>query len=552
MPVSRGVKAGIVGTVFAGMLGVAGFGAYNIYTALDGGGGGGSGNGGTSSVDAAATQAPLTAKQAADTADDFLGAWTRGDIAAAAKLTDAAGQATTSLTDFRTNAHVTALRATASTRSAAQVASNTVPFTVDATVTYQGLTDRWTYGSWLQVSRGQDGKPAVHWVSGVLHPGLQDGETIVTGRAKTPDLEIRDRDGVVMTADKYPSLAGIFGDFKARYGTKVDGGTPGVETYVEDTATGTEKQTLNVLRKGKGARLDTTLDAHLQAAAEKAVAGKDQAGVTALDADTGGVLAVAFSPPGGFDTPLLAQVAPGSTFKVVTAAALLERNMTPSSPAPCKNGDNYHYGRAYRNDGGMNNPGADLDWDFKRSCNTGFIKQAGKLGGSGLVDTAAQFGLTQSWNVGTAVTDPSVPGGTDDELTSEMIGQGQLKMSPLIMASVAATARTGDFHQPRFVSPALIGKPLAKAAGIPSATSRQLRTMMHDTVVSGTAAGPMSGFGPDSGAKTGSAEIDGAANPNGWFLAYSGHVTAAALVVGGGHGNTSAGPIVAAVLRAAR
>lgn len=550
MPVSRGVKTGIIGTVFAGMLGAAAFGAYDMYSALDGGGGGG-GGGGTSSADTAATQAPLTVKRVADTADDFLGAWTRGDIAAAARLTDSADQAARSLTDFRTDAHVTAVRATASTRSAAQTASDTVPFTVDATVTYQGLTDHWTYGSSLQVSQQSDGRPAVHWLSGVLYPGLRDGEAIVTGQAKAPDLDIRDRNGVVMTPDRYPSLAGLFGDFRNRYGTKVDGGTPGIETYIEDPATGTEKQTLNVLRKGRGARLDTTLDAHLQEAAEKAVAGKSQSGVTALDADTGGILAVAYSPADGFDTPLLAQVAPGSTFKVVTAAALLERNMTPSSSAPCKNGANYHNGRAYRNDGGMNNLSADLDWDFTNSCNTGFITQAGKLRGNGLVDTAAQFGLTQSWNVGTAVTDPSVPGGTDDELTSEMIGQGQLKMSPLIMASVAATARTGDFHQPRIVSPDLIGKPIAKATGISSTTSRQLRTMMHDTVVNGTASRPMRGFGPDSGAKTGSAEIDGAASPNGWFLAYSGHVSAAALVVGGGHGNTSAGPIVAAVLRAA-
>jgi hypothetical protein len=530
------------------MFGVAGFGAYNIYTALDGGGSGGSG--GTHAGATSAPPKPLTARQVADTASDFLSAWTQGDIPAAARLTDARDQATASLTGLRTDGHVTAVEAIASTRSAAQIASNTVPFTVDATVSYQGLTDHWTYGSSLTVSHGPGGKPAVHWAPAVLHPDLKAGETVVTGPAKAPDLEVRDRDGVVMTADKYPSLARIFDDFRKRYGAKLHGGTPGIETYIEDPATGTQGLTLDVLRKGKGARLDTTLDAHLQAAAEKAVAGKDKAGVTAVDADTGGILAVAYSPATGQDWALLDKAAPGSTFKVVTSAALLERNMTPTSAAPCRNGANYLTGRAYHNDGGMNNPGADLDWDFRNSCNTGFITQAGRLGPSGLLDTAGQFGLTQGWNVGTPANDPHVPGGTDDELTSEMIGQGQLEMTPLVMASVAATARTGDFHQPRIVDPALINGPIAKAPGISSAVSHELRRMMHDTIASGTASGVMSGFGSDSGAKTGSAEVDGAANPNGWFCAYSGHVAAAAVVHGGGHGNASAGPIVAAVLRA--
>ena len=73
--------------------------------------------------------------------------------------------------------------------------------------------------------------------------------------------------------------------------------------------------------------------------------------------------------------------------------------------------------------------------------------------------------------------------------------------------------------------------------------------MMRGAITSGTA-GAMSGFGPDSGAKTGSAEIDGQDTTNGWFAAYAGHVAAAAVVHDAGHGNTTAGPMVAAVLRA--
>ncbi|MBM9505053.1 penicillin-binding transpeptidase domain-containing protein [Actinacidiphila acididurans] len=544
------MKIGIVSTVFAGMIGVAGFGAYNIVSAVGSSGGGGSGSSsGAQASSTPTTQAPLTAKQVTDTAADFLTAWSQGDLAGAAKFTDASATATQDLTGFRTGAHVTAVQAMASTRSTTEAASDTVPFTVDATISYQGLTDHWTYASSLTVGHGPDGKPAVRWAPSVLNPALTEGDSIVTGSAKAPELEVRDRNGVVMTEAQYPSLTRIFDDFRNRYGDKLSGGTPGIETYIQ-TSAGEQGKTLEILRKGRGARLNTTLDAHVQAAAERAVAGKTQAGVTAVDADTGGILAVAYSPAEGVDWALQDDVAPGSTFKVVTAAALLQHGMTPGSSAPCRNGANYGYGKPYRNDNGMNNASATLDWDFALSCNTGFILQAGRLGSDGLVATAAQFGLTQRWNVGTPVEQPAVPGGSGDELTSEMIGQGQLQMSPLIMASVAATARTGDFHQPRIVPSHLIDGPLAHAAGIPNTTSHQLRSMMHSAISYGTAAGVMSGFGSDSGAKTGSAEIDGAANPNGWFLGYSGHVAAAAVVQGGGHGNASAGPIVAAVLRA--
>lgn len=549
MPMSRGVRIGIVGTVCAGMFGVAGFGAYNIYTALDGGGGGGGGSDTTHA--ASSTPAPLSAKDVANTAADFLTAWSRGDVPAAAELTDAAGDATRELTGFRTAAHVTAVQAAPSTQSATQATTHTVPFTVHATISYAGLTDQWTYGSWLTVTHGPDGKPAVKWASSVLHPDLAAGDSIVTGRARTPDLEITDRHGVVMTPEQYPSLARIFADFRTRYAAKLSGGTPGIETYVR-TAAGSEGKTLEVLKKGKSTKLRTTLDARLQAAGEKAVAGQDKAGVTAVDTGTGGILAAAYSPPSGYDWALQDKAAPGSTFKIVTAAALLESGMSPSSPAPCRNGANYDNGKAYRNDNGMNNAGATLEWDFAMSCNTGFISQAGRLGGSGLVDAAARFGLTQEWNVGTPTPQgqPNVPGGTGDELTSEMIGQGQLLMSPLVMASVAATASTGHFLQPLIVDRGMIDGPVATAPGISSRTSGQLRQMMRSTIRYGTASRVMSGFGPGSGAKTGSAEVDGAVNPNGWFTAYSGHIAAAAVVHGGGHGNTSAGPIVAAVLRA--
>ncbi len=549
MPVARGVKIGIVGAVFAGMVGVAGFGAYNIYTSLDGSGGGGSGgrSGASDTAPAAAVNtSPPSAKEVADTASAFLTAWSAGDTAKAAALTDSVQTATTALDGYRTAARVGTVTATPGVPAAATPTK--VPFTVNAVVTYQGVSRPWRYDSSLTVARAASGHPAVAWSASVLQPALADGDTLVTGPAATPDLEFLDRNDHVMTAAQYPSLAGIFAKMRTSYTDKLTGGTPGVDTYVHK-ADGSQGATLFVLKKGVGRKLHTTLDATVQAAAEQAVKGKPHAGVTALDTDSGEILAIANSPAAGFDYAMNSSVAPGSTFKIVTAAALLHSGMTRTSPAPCVNGTGMPDHRAYHNDSGVpDKKSADLDWDFAVSCNTGFITQAGRLGSSGLRDTAADFGLTQPWNVGTPCTDPDVPGGADDELTSEMIGQGQLRMSPLIMASVAATARDGSFHQPRIVAKSLLSGPVATAPGVSPGVSSQLRKMMHSVIGYGTGVGVLSGA--DAGAKTGSAEVDGQAATNGWFTAFRGHVAAAAIVVDAGHGNSSAGPIVASVLRA--
>jgi hypothetical protein len=551
VPVARSVKVGIVGGVFTAMVGVAGVGAYNIYTGLDGGGG--SGTPGVRSQAAAAdptTRAPLTGKEITATAGSFLAAWSSGDTAAAAALTNSPATAASDLEAYTTGAHI------GSVKTAPGAATpGGERFTVTARIAYSGRNSTWTYGSSLTVARNSAGDPAVAWSASVLNPGLASGDTLLTSTRDAPDLEVTDRAGNVLTGDGYPSLARIIADLKQRYGDRLTGGTPAIGTWVRK-ADGSDGPMLHVLRKGTGMRLRTTLDATLQSAAEKAVSGRNGAGVTALDTRSGAVLAVAYSPADGVDLALMEDSAPGSTFKIVTAAALLDSGMTPSSTAPCKADDNYANGRMYHNDSPtLHKADATLAWDFAQSCNTGFIRQAGRLGSNGLKNTAAKFGLTREWSVGTPTLDgrPDMPDSSaPDELTSEMIGQGELGMSPLVMASVAATAASGDFHQPLIVDRGLVEGPVATASGLSSRTTGYLRQMMRGAITDGTASGVMSGFGPGSGAKTGSAEVSGQSTTNGWFAAYAGHVAAAAVVHDAGHGNTTAGPIVAAVLRAGR
>ncbi|MEU0604029.1 penicillin-binding transpeptidase domain-containing protein, partial [Streptomyces sp. NPDC006393] len=200
---------------------------------------------------------------------------------------------------------------------------------------------------------------------------------------------------------------------------------------------------------------------------------------------------------------------------------------------------------------------ASLSDSFSRSCNTAFVKLTDDLadrGGSDALTREAQdrFGLGRdNWKSGIPSFDGSVPAVTGPDQAANMIGQGQVQMSPLNMASVTATAMTGRFRQPVLVSPQLDDRELATARGLPASTVAQLRQMMNRTATSGTAAVAMSGLRGRIGAKTGSAEVDGQAKSNSWFTGYRNDVAAAAMTQEGGHGGDAAGPIVAAVLRAA-
>ena len=89
-------------------------------------------------------------------------------------------------------------------------------------------------------------------------------------------------------------------------------------------------------RGGRRGRL-TTLDARVQAAAEEALAGRtDEAALVAVQPSTGDVLAVANRPvESTYDRALEGTYAPGSTFKVVSTAALLRAGLGVGETVKC-------------------------------------------------------------------------------------------------------------------------------------------------------------------------------------------------------------------------
>ncbi|XVV35618.1 penicillin-binding transpeptidase domain-containing protein [Streptomyces sp. CA-100214] len=544
----RRTAPAVIGGVAAVVVAGAGFGAYAMF-------GGESGTEDDARTKSAAADevksGPLTAAEITSTAQGFLTAWQKGDTAGAAAATDDAEAAAALLAGYAKDARIKDVTLTAGTP-----AGEKVPFSVKGTVAHGKTTAPLAYDSALTVvRRAGDGEPRVDWHAAVVHPELKDGDKLVTGEAGDPPVKALDRNGAEITAAKYPSLGSVLDGLREKYGDKA-GGTPGIELRVvrgkESKAAKVADKTLLELSKGTPGTLKTTLDPALQAVAEKQVDGKERASVVALRASTGEVLAVA-NGGHGFNTAFQGSLAPGSTMKVVTASMLIEKNLASMDKKhPCPKYFTYG-GWKFQNDDKFEIKDGTFKASFARSCNTAFISQAPKLKDDDLTRQAKEvFGLSMNnWSVGVSTFDGSVPVQSNAQMGASLIGQGGVRMNPLNMASVSATVKSGGFHQPYLVAPSVDGRALATASRTMSAgTLAQLRELMSYTAAYGTAAEAMAGVSGDVGAKTGSAEVDGQKQPNGWFTAYRGDVAAAGVVQQGGHGGETAGPLVAALLKA--
>ena len=540
----NGAKAAIVGGVFAVMVGGAGYGAYNIVSAV-------SGDSGSARTKAETKTGPPSGDEVEETSKKFFAAWEKGQAATAAAQTNNATVARDLLVAYGGQAHITKVRITPGTP-----AGTTVPFSVAATVSYEGRSKPLAYKSELTVVRGKTtGKALVDWQPAVVHPELKAGDTLVTGEAASPPIEAVDRNGVVLTKEKYPSLGPVLDTLRDRYGDKA-GGTPGVELAIRHESENAGDTSLATLAKGKAGQLRTTISANAQAAAEKAVTRFAESSVVAVKPSTGEVLAVANHRKDAFNAAFEGEVAPGSTMKIITAAMLMDNGVTSmNGPAPCPATATWQ-SQTFKNLTGMEpNEGATLANSFMRSCNTAFVKLVDEkpLTDESLTAEAQErFGLGKgNWKTGIVSFDGSVPASGGPNRAANALGQGDVQLNPLNMASVTATAITGTFRQPYLVSPKLDDRQLATARGLQSGTVAQLKQMMRLTATApgGTATQAMSGLGGDIGAKTGSAEVDGQETSNSWFTGFRNDIAAAAMTEQGGHGGDAAGPIVAAVLR---
>jgi cell division protein FtsI/penicillin-binding protein 2 len=322
-------------------------------------------------------------------------------------------------------------------------------------------------------------------------------------------------------------------------------GTPGGTVTMRDKKTKlTVKQVFNQPGKA-GTPVKTTLDLTLQRKAERAVAtSRLPVSLVAVQASTGQILATANGPGvTSYNRAFLGRYAPGSTFKIVTSAALLGHGFTSATPVNCTNTVTV-LGKTFKNYDALAPYGrGSLQRAFEQSCNTAFISNHGRLPADGMVKAAAMFGFGQEYKLPISAYGGTVPAPKDEvDKAASMIGQGTVTASPLQMALVAAAVKTGRASKPVLVP----GKDPAgpSAAPLPSATASALRVMMRTTVLRGTAHGLQSSG--QVSAKTGTAEVvsKGKVVTNGWMVGFRGDVAFAVIVEGGASGAKAAGPIV--------
>ncbi|MFI5531610.1 penicillin-binding transpeptidase domain-containing protein [Kitasatospora sp. NPDC051853] len=550
------MKIGI-GVVGAGMLGVAGLGAYNIYGSLSDGNV--SAEPKTRTVVAEAPAADL----AATGAKAFLEAWAKGDYEAAGKLTDKPDTANSELRTFQDRLKPSAITLTpggapaaASSASPAPSAPsgspsaaadpNSVPLTFKAKVEFAGTATAWTYEGRLNLVKMSDGKAAVQWASSVLNPKLKPGELPDVKPITAKVTGVVDRKGRKLNS---PTLNGLLATIKPAEVNPGDAGSGVVVTK----ANGSQETLFTITEPKPGPPAKVTLDATLQAEAEKAVqaasdGGKLPASLVAIEPTTGNILAIANAPATGQNRAFLAAIAPGSTMKVVSVAAFLEAGVKPDDVVACPETLNVS-GRTFKNDFTGDRSDYKLSQDFAQSCNTAMIKKGQEVLKNGDMENLARdaFGIGPTWKTGLPLAPASapVPNGAT-ERAAQMIGQGKITMNALTMASVSATVQNGTFKQPILV-PGYEQQTAART--LSPATLNGLRQMMNLTATQGTAADVMRGITANAGAKTGTAQVDGQKDDNSWFTAYRGNLAVAAEVGGGGHGAAAAGPAAAAVLK---
>lgn len=292
-----------------------------------------------------------------------------------------------------------------------------------------------------------------------------------------------------------------------------------------------------------GIPLQTTLLPEVQAAAEAALEGVLQpAALVAVDSRTGAILAVASRP---LEQPLNRAFAgrypPGSTFKTVTAEAVLATGVGVESRVVCPP-TVVAGGRPFRNFEGEAFGETRLRVAFAHSCNTTFVMLAAALKPGALEAAARRFGFDVPYQPGLPSPGASFPPPRDAvEQAAAAIGQGRVLATPLHMASVAAAAESGRWSAPFLVADSEKGPSATLAAG----TRAPLRTLMRAVVTegSGKAAASIEGMA----GKTGTAEFGTGTPPatHAWFIGFHHGIGFSVLVEGGGVGGRVAVPIAA-------
>jgi peptidoglycan glycosyltransferase len=345
------------------------------------------------------------------------------------------------------------------------------------------------------------------------------------------------------------------------------------EKYHDDELIGNESEFTSILdelrgRQQEGNDIVTNIDPEAQRIALEGLENAGFGAVVAIEPSTGRVRALASNPPfdpnrvpyeltkmnrNEVEAPLVnrgtqSRYPPGSTFKVVTAAAALDSGtITPDTPIDAP-GSLEIQGQPLENDFGTSYSGLTLDDALTDSVNTWFAQVGERVGEDTLFEYMDKFGfntkpaidipseeLTTSGIVELASGDVLTPSDPID-IARVAIGQERLLATPLQMAEVAAAvANRGTLMKPQIWSrvidpdgrvidsldPSEFSQPISEE------TAAELTTAMEGVVSRGTGTNAAIPGVPVAG-KTGTAETPGNASCGGgsaenqaWFMGFA-------------------------------
>ncbi|MGH9186205.1 MAG: penicillin-binding transpeptidase domain-containing protein, partial [Acidimicrobiales bacterium] len=323
-------------------------------------------------------------------------------------------------------------------------------------------------------------------------PGLLFRET--TARLPPVDglaAHVLGRTGEI-TAEQLESLGDeyVVGDVVGQTGLEAAferelAGRPAGQVRIEDAA-GTVVEVLQEFPGEAPAPVTTTLDTVVQNTADKALADVAQPAAMVVLRHDGTVAAVASRPLSeDFNRALGGSYPPGSTFKVVTAAALLANGTTPETPLTCDTTINVG-GRNFRNFEGDASGSVPFEEAFVQSCNTAIIGAATGLPDGALTTAAETFGFNADYTVGLTTLGGSFPEAGDEvEEAASAIGQGRVEASPVHLASMAAAVASGRWAPPVLL-PDLSPPDPSLARDLDPAAAATLLTFMEAVVDRGT------------------------------------------------------------------
>ncbi|MCW8377240.1 peptidoglycan D,D-transpeptidase FtsI family protein [Streptomyces justiciae] len=392
------------------------------------------------------------------------------------------------------------------------------------------------------------------------------GDIIVDGKAITGHAETTTGDFKYKRTYKNGAMwAPVTGFVSQSYGANQ------LESIEDGILTGNDdrlffRNTLDMItgKAKEGGNVVTTLNAAAQKAAYEGLAKRGKGAVVALEPSTGKILALASYPsydPGTIagggdsdaeawkkldkknnpDDPMLNRALrevypPGSTFKVVTAAAALENGLYSSADEKTKSPLPWTMPGTttpLKNEGNIPCENATLREALRVSCNTVFGKAGYDLGNDKMLDEAKKFGFTEE-QFTPVRSSASVfsEGMNDSQVALSSIGQYNTAATPLQMAMVAsAVANDGKLMKPYMVDelqapnldtiakndPAELSQPLS------AENAQILQSMMETVVEKGTGTTAQIGNGVTVGGKTGTAQHgeNNSKNPYAWFISYA-------------------------------